>query len=426
MALANVALTDTFDTWRTRTNQIVIINNALTEGSHTTTGTITSTNTNAAINVTAGFIRVKNNVFSSNAISVVSNTASLSVSGDGRLGTTVYINVATLTTNVVDQSIVNIASANLVNSVYNSVLTISAAGNNYTNAVGLSGNNYTNTVGVAGNNYTNAVGVAGNNYATAMDTAGNNYTNAVGLSGNNYANLVSFSANNFAGAMANAANAFAVSVGAAGNNYSNAEATAGNNYTNAVGTAGNNYTVFVAGSANNWSNTKVSSVAASAPLSSSGGVSPTISINTGGSMQIGSLGVGTGASGTTGEIRATNNITAYYSDGRLKTIISTIPLPIEKIRQLSGIIYTNNDVAASFGYADKSEQVGVIAQEVEKVLPQIVKLAPFDSEYVDGQEVSKSGENYKTVQYEKLIPLLIEAIKELSNEVEILKNKLGN
>lgn len=141
-------------------------------------------------------------------------------------------------------------------------------------------------------------------------------------------------------------------------------------------------------------------------------------------MQIGSLGVGTAASGTTGEIRATNNITAYYSDGRLKTIISTIPLPIEKIRQLSGIIYTNNDLAASFGYGDQSEQVGVIAQEVEKVLPQIVKLAPFDSEYVDGQEISKSGENYKTVQYEKLIPLLIEAIKELSIEVESLKTKL--
>lgn len=141
--------------------------------------------------------------------------------------------------------------------------------------------------------------------------------------------------------------------------------------------------------------------------------------------QFNSLGVGTGASGVSGEIRAKDNITAFYSDKRLKNIINPISLPLEKVKQLSGIVYTNNDVAESFGYHDKSEQVGVIAQDVEKVLPQIVKLAPFDTEYVDGKEVSKSGENYKTVQYEKLIPLLIEAIKELSNEVETLKSKLG-
>lgn len=137
--------------------------------------------------------------------------------------------------------------------------------------------------------------------------------------------------------------------------------------------------------------------------------------------QFNSMGVGTAASGTAGEIRATNNITAYYSDKRLKKIISNIPSALEKVNQLSGVIYINNEVAESFGYDDMKEQVGVIAQEVENVLPQIVKLAPFDTEYVDGKEVSKSGENYKTVQYEKLIPLLIEAIKELRTEVEALK-----
>ena len=172
-------------------------------------------------------------------------------------------------------------------------------------------------------------------------------------------------------------------------------------------------------------NNRVSSVSASSPLSSSGGLTPTISVNTTAAMQIGSLGVGTAGSANTGEIRATNNITAYYSDGRLKTIISTITTPVDKVKQLSGIIYINNEKAESFGYGDKSEQVGVIAQDVEKVLPQIVKLAPFDTEYVDGKEVSKSGENYKTVQYEKLVPLLIEAVKELSNEIEILKSRLG-
>ena len=150
---------------------------------------------------------------------------------------------------------------------------------------------------------------------------------------------------------------------------------------------------------------------------------PLYTLDVNGGLYSTSLGVGTGPSGTTGEIRATNNITAYYSDGRLKTIISTIPSPLEKLNQLSGVIYINNETASLYGYNDKSEQVGVIAQQVEKVLPQIVKPAPFDIELRDGVEVSKSGENYKTVQYDKLIPLLIEAIKELKAEIDELRKR---
>ena len=56
-------------------------------------------------------------------------------------------------------------------------------------------------------------------------------------------------------------------------------------------------------------------------------------------------------------------------------------------------------------------------------MPEVVKAAPFD---LDENGNSKSGENYKTIQYEKLVPLLIEAIKELSNEINNLKNKAGN
>ena len=142
-------------------------------------------------------------------------------------------------------------------------------------------------------------------------------------------------------------------------------------------------------------------------------------------QQFNSLGVGTAASGTTGEIRATNNITAYYSDVRLKEVIGKIPDPLKKISQLSGIVYKNNDKAREYGYIDDNEQIGVVAQEVESVLPQIVKPAPFDiGQNKDGSEYSISGEHYKTVQYEKLIPLLIESIKELSKEVEELKSKI--
>lgn len=144
-------------------------------------------------------------------------------------------------------------------------------------------------------------------------------------------------------------------------------------------------------------------------------------VGTSSSVQFGSLGVGTAASGTTGEIRATNNITAYFSDKRLKDIKGRIPDALEKLMSISGILYTGNEVAKSYGYDDDSQQVGVIAQEIEAVLPEAVKLAPFDTDFKDGEEYSRSGENYKTVQYEKLVPLLIEAIKEQQTMIQELK-----
>ena len=72
----------------------------------------------------------------------------------------------------------------------------------------------------------------------------------------------------------------------------------------------------------------------------------------------------------------------------------------------------------------------MIAQEVEEVLPQATAQAPFD---LDENGQSKSGENYLTVQYERLVPLLVEAIKEqqkminsMKEEIEILKSKSTN
>ena len=129
-------------------------------------------------------------------------------------------------------------------------------------------------------------------------------------------------------------------------------------------------------------------------------------VNTG-NTQINSLGVGTAASGTAGEIRATNNITAYFSDERLKTRLGEIVNALEKVSKLSGFYYEPNEIAQALGY-DKVREVGVSAQEVQSVLPEIVVPAPIDDKYL-------------TVRYEKLVPLLIEAIKELKAEVEELK-----
>lgn len=205
-----------------------------------------------------------------------------------------------------------------------------------------------------------------------------------------------------------------------------------------TGTAG--YILTSSGSANAYWSTAPSSVAGSntqiqynnsGSLAASAGLTfnnTTNSISVANSATIsGALGVGTAPSTTAGEIRATNNITAYYSDGRLKNVLYVIPDALAKVNFLNGVVYKNNDVAAEYGYTDQSEQVGVIAQEVEVILPQIVKPAPFDiGQHVSGHEFSKSGQFYKTVQYEKLVPLLIEAIKELTHKVEVLENEIRN
>jgi len=129
--------------------------------------------------------------------------------------------------------------------------------------------------------------------------------------------------------------------------------------------------------------------------------------------QIDSLGVGTAASGTTGEIRATNNITAYYSDERLKDFKGKINNALEKVSKLNGYYFTENAKAKELGFKNDNLQVGVNAQEVEKVLPEIVTEAPIDSKY-------------KTVWYDKLVPLLIEAIKEQQIKIEELEKRIDN
>jgi hypothetical protein len=121
----------------------------------------------------------------------------------------------------------------------------------------------------------------------------------------------------------------------------------------------------------------------------------------------------------TGEIRAGGNIIAYYSDERLKTKLGNINNAVDKLSQLNGFYYKNNDIAKSFGYTDDKTQLGLSAQEVQSVFPDIIHQAPFDMENAKGG--SKSGENYLTLDYSKLVPVLVEAIKELKAEIEELK-----
>ena len=142
------------------------------------------------------------------------------------------------------------------------------------------------------------------------------------------------------------------------------------------------------------------------------------------------LGIGTATPATSlhvvGEIVATNNITSYYSDERLKTKIADISDPLEIVGKLNGFYYIPNALAHLNGITHTTQEIGLSAQDVQRVLPEIVKIAPFDLAIdEDGNKTSKSGENYLTLSYERLAPVFVEAIKELKKEIVMLKQRVA-
>ena len=126
-----------------------------------------------------------------------------------------------------------------------------------------------------------------------------------------------------------------------------------------------------------------------------------------------------------GAITATGDITALTSDKRLKKNIVPLKNPLDKLQTLSGFTYQwDLDKCKEAGFEPiDAEQIGVFAQDVQAVTPQAVKPAPFDA---DGEGGSKSGDNYLTVQYEKLVPLLIESIKEQQLQINSLKERINS
>ena len=154
---------------------------------------------------------------------------------------------------------------------------------------------------------------------------------------------------------------------------------------------------------------------ASGALQVRGGVGVGGSMYLQGYLQVGYVNTTGYSTGTNGEIRATNEITAYYSsDLNLKENIQLIEQPLTLINQIRGVYFDWKDSFINYrggedGYFVRKHDVGVIAQEIEKVLPEIVATRP------DG---------FKAVKYEKIVPLLIESIKELYKEIENLKKQI--
>ena len=114
-------------------------------------------------------------------------------------------------------------------------------------------------------------------------------------------------------------------------------------------------------------------------------------------------------------------VTAYSSDARLKTNIENIPNALDKVKALNGVLYNWTNEGHKWGLDVDTEkrEVGLLAQEVQEVLPEAVAPAPFDIDTDTGE--SKSGNDYLTVKYERIAPVLIEAIKEQQKEIDELK-----
>ena len=113
-----------------------------------------------------------------------------------------------------------------------------------------------------------------------------------------------------------------------------------------------------------------------------------------------------------GSITAAGAITAY-SDERLKDNIKVIDNALDKVTQLRGITYNRNDIDTDRRFT------GVIAQEVEKVLPEAIEVTT-DNGALNG-EGGATYADIKSVAYGNMVGLLIEAIKELKEEVDSLK-----
>ena len=107
--------------------------------------------------------------------------------------------------------------------------------------------------------------------------------------------------------------------------------------------------------------------------------------------------------------------TFFYSDQRLKTVKSELDpsVSLANIMKWRPVKYVGNEVAASQGFDTEQQQIGLLAQDVEKAYPELTPLAPFDAEE-EGK--SKSGEHYKTLKYERTVAVLVSALQGEVNE----------
>lgn len=433
MPLANIGLTDTFDTWRVRTNQLI-------QAQDQSNTIIFKTTANAA----AAYGKANAaNVFAV-TVGAASNT---------------WANLVGTSANATSVSLVAASNtwSNLVGTSANARSSyIGTSGNAFASYVAISANAYMNTVtaAITGNtaqfDYSNTVGSRANSWANTIGTISNTFASSVAVSANAYANLIGTRANNFASSAAQSSNLYSNYVGISANGYTNTLSTTSravsNSWANIVGSSGNSYVNYLIASA-----VPVSNTANQASYLRNGNIQTSDSAN---SIYIGGNQINGGTNeasdnasiyinfsgyqnGTT-YFRNLNiydgkrNLAAYLlgsnkslyvygdviafatSDARLKANVYPISSSLSKLELIRGVEFDwtdefMNTQGGEDGYLIRKHDVGVIAQELQTILP---------------EAVATREDGTMAVKYEKIIPLLIEAIKELKNEIDILKRRL--
>ena len=109
-----------------------------------------------------------------------------------------------------------------------------------------------------------------------------------------------------------------------------------------------------------------------------------------------------------------------FSDDRLKAKDGDLTETLDKLGSINAFYYYENDLAKELGFRNGDRQLGLSAQELKEVLPEVVSIAAFDRELdpETGKFKSRSSKNYLTVDYEKLSAFTLQAIKELVDKVD--------
>lgn len=115
------------------------------------------------------------------------------------------------------------------------------------------------------------------------------------------------------------------------------------------------------------------------------------------------------------EIAATGDVTAFYSDERLKTIIKPIDNALAAVLSWRAVQYKANDAAGALGYDTSLLEIGLLTQDVEKQYPELVKDAPINID---------NDTDYKTLKYDRVVSVLVAAMQEQQQTINTMQDRL--
>ena len=358
----------------------------------------------ATVNATS---QVVVGVTNATSIGVTANTSSVVV---GNSSVTTVINTTSVTTTNLSGNGTSVTSVNAAAVGGNTAATLRAysdsaasgtASTAYTNAAAYAdtkaGTAYSNAISVAAADATSKAGTA---YTNALSSAASLYQTTAGLSAN-VAKLTSNNTSYLNGQLASFYTDIPTRLG-----YTPVQQGGGTGQLpNKVYIGWLGSTLGVQVDATNFGGTWPISITGSAGSAAPAGSNTFVQFN--------DSGVANGTSGftfnkTTNVVQAGDFVIA--SDAKLKNVIGNIPNALDIVNSLDGIRYTWNDLGQQLlGYKGDKIELGILAQQVEKELPELIAMGTTG--------------DYKTVAYARLVAVLIEAVKELSAKVDALETK---